>query len=173
MKLLAFLASALALLFPMSSSSQTHSRDITIQGIPITPARWVAAVSQKLDAVLVYPRELTWNGNQPASGIVSVQFQTDAGNRPVALSLVRSSRNRILDRSGMRAIERLGVLPVMPAAFRPGQRFRADIVFASTYVDYDRQVAILRKEAAVRRIASAASPDSVASVVSLSAGARS
>ncbi|MCU6453503.1 energy transducer TonB [Sphingomonas sp. A2-49] len=173
MKLFALLASALIVLFPASSSSQSRLRDITVQGIPLTPARWVATVSKKLDAVLVYPNPVYWTGDGAASGIVSVQFQTDAQNRPIALSLARSSRNRILDRFGMRAIERLGPLPVMPIAFKPGQRFRANIVYAASYDEYNRQLVILRKEEAARRMAAIASPDSVAAVVSLGAGTAS
>ena len=64
-------------------------------------------------------------------------------------------------------------LPVMPDGFRSGQRFVANLLFAANYADYDRQVALLRKEAKTTRIASTGDPDALAMVITSYAGAGS
>ncbi len=171
MTLLKAFISALVLLFATSSSyARSQEQDIQVQALKQTPARWVSAVSRKLERVMVFPQFIN---EVPKSGIVSVSFRADGANRPTALTVTRKSGDRRLDRAAMLSITRLGTLPAMPDGFRSGQRFVANLLFAANYADYDRQVALLRKEARTTRIASTGDPDALAMVITSYAGAGS
>ncbi len=172
MKSLVLFITAIGLLFPISSTSaQPRGRDITVQAEPLTPARWTAAVSRKLDRVIFYP--VFFSNEVPASGVVSVRFQADDANRPTGLTLTRKSGNRSLDRAALMAIAKLGPLPALPAAFRSGQIFVARLLYATSWDEHDRQLALLRREAEEMRIASSDHPETVALVLTSSAGAGS
>lgn len=145
MKSLTTLAVALILLFPVSSSAQQHSPDVTVRGAAMTQAQWAVLVDRKLSSALTYPGLM--ENEAVKSGIVSVRFHVDGNNQPVALAISRKSGSPRLDRAALRAIARMRTLPTMPATFGPDQPFVANIMFATSYDEYDRQVAQLRKEA--------------------------
>lgn len=163
-----FVAAGIALLAPTASSSQSQDPEITVQGIPLTPARWAASVSRKLDAALVYPRAML--NQSPDSGIVSVRFRANAANRPDELTLSRKSGSRALDRAAMSAIAGIGTMPAMPSSFRPDQQFVANILFATDLRQHEQQLALLRKEAIRLRAARTAGADPVAMVITSHAG---
>lgn len=165
MKLLTLFAAAVVLLFPGVAATQSTDTSVVVVAKPVTQAQWSRTITRKLDRALRSP--VVFSNEIPPTGIVSVRFHAGDGGRPMAIEVARTSGTRRLDREAIAAIGRLRTLGPMPATFRPDQRFLANILFAKDQEQFDRQTALLRREAAARSVAarSAALGGSAAPIV--------
>ncbi len=126
-----------------ASSAASKDKSIVIQAPP-TRVQWAGQVGRNLDAAIRYPQPLF--GRQSEAGLVSVIFVADENGRASSARLLRSSKSRDLDRAAIDAIGRMKSMQPMPEDVVAGQRIRANIVFATNYRDYDRQLRLLRAE---------------------------
>ncbi|MBB4155447.1 TonB family protein [Sphingomonas jinjuensis] len=151
MKPIVILLTAIAVLFPASSSAKQAGDDITVRANPVTPAQWSAAVARRLDRAMASVAAPIAGFH--IDGIVTVRFAADRANRPKDLVVARPSGHSMLDRLALRAIARMGTMPEMPASIASGQHVRANLVFATDWESYDRMVEQLRREALFNSLA--------------------
>jgi TonB family protein len=131
----------------VTSYAADDNRAIVVVAAPITFARWSGNVTRRIENNLTYP---TVFGKLDPTGIVSVAFSCSEEGLPTTVSLYRTSGNRGLDRAAMRAVRQIKTLHPMPKAFRSNQKFVANILFATSQDNFDKQVRLLRSDASRR-----------------------
>ncbi|HVF95352.1 MAG TPA: TonB family protein [Sphingomonas sp.] len=126
-----------------ASAVSSKEKSIVIQAPP-TRAQWAGQIGRNLDNAIRYPQPLF--GRPADSGVVSVVFIADQNGRASAARLVRSSQSKELDKAALNAIARMKSMQPMPEDVTDGQRIRANILFATSYADYTKQMKLLRAE---------------------------
>lgn len=169
MKYFSLLASAVALLFPGVSAAQSAGNTVVVTGRPVTFARWSSDVTRNIERHLIYPTPFA--NELPATGLVSIKFHCGEDGRPAAVTLFRKSGSHYLDSAAMYAVSRIKTLHPMPASFRTGQTFVANILFATDWADYDSQMTALRKEALQRNARYSDDGQAIALTIGAGAGA--
>jgi TonB family protein len=154
MKTLVCLSLAVAGTIAAAAPAQ-EGRDVVVVAKPITLAQWTAGVGSQIDKVLRYPTDIM---NENMSGIASVRFQCSDDGKPTAMTVSRKSGWRDLDREAVRAVAKLKTMHPLPDGLKHDQHYVANILFARSQDDHDRQIAKWRKEAD-RRNAWFRSPD--------------
>lgn len=139
---------ALVALTASPALARHREKSIVVQAEQTPLALWSTDVSRQLEKKLRYPEPM--GGELPATGIASVRFQCSPDGRPASLVLSRKSGSRALDREAIRAIGAIQSLHPLPAGVKPDQHFEANILFATAWTDYDRQIQDLRRDAARR-----------------------
>lgn len=170
MRYLSVLLAAVAVLFAGPANSQLAHDAVVVTGKPVTFSHGSTLVTQRIEDGLHYPRMM---GHGMPSGTVSVKFGCSDSGQPSAVTLLRRSGNGDLDHAAMRAISHIKTLQPMPVSFRNGQTFIANILFASSFEDYDRQLATLRSDAQKRNARYLDQGRSIALTIDSRAGAAS
>jgi protein TonB len=94
---------------------------------------WNARVQQALNENLEYPQSI--GPYSSGTGIVRIKFNCSDSGRPDKVTLVKSSGEWLLDKAAIRAVSRVATLHPLPTGFKHGQRFEAQVVFASSEYD--------------------------------------
>lgn len=94
---------------------------------------WNARVQRLLQENVEYPQGMSLSS--PGTGVVRVKFDCSESGRPDKVSISRSSGNGLLDQAALRAVSRVATLHPLPTGFSHGQRFEAQVVFASSEKD--------------------------------------
>jgi TonB family protein len=113
---------------------------------PPTRAEWANQLSRNLDNAVQYPQPLF--GRPSDAGLVSVVFIADSNGKPMAAKIVFSSRSYELDRAAMAAIKRMKPVFPKPANLADNQRIRANVFFATSNRDFEKQLRLLRLDTA-------------------------
>jgi TonB family protein len=137
------LLSLVTLPFLVSSASAEVAHGVSGTHSP-NAAEWIGGVSGHLTKALARPSAF---GRDPRSGAVTVRFECGADGKPTNVALVRRSGSLMVNREALRAVRGLKTLHPLPAAFREGQEYTADIIFASTDEAARRLQGSLRKDA--------------------------
>ncbi len=152
-------AAMLSAVLPSVAYTQPDT-SITVTAKPSAVSEWSKRVGNKLAQNLEYPRTVSLN--EPDSGIVRVRFVCDPSGMPSQIALKSSSGSRRLDEAGMRAVTRINNLGPLPMAFASDQKFEAALLFSTDEASHDRQMRVLRAEAAERNRRFAQNPAEVA-----------
>lgn len=128
-----------------AQNSRSQNDPIVVSSERLTLASWSNTFAKRLDRNLDYPSR-SFREERP-SGVVSVSFRCSEDGRPSTIAVSRKSGDADLDHAAMRAVSRIKTLHPMPVSFKPDQKFRADILFATSEAQHDRQIRQLREEA--------------------------
>ncbi|MFC4295715.1 energy transducer TonB [Novosphingobium tardum] len=126
-----------------SAAKEVHP--VIVTGHMNSIAQWSNGMTDKINRNLDFPYEAS---ERTADGIVSVAFRCSDEGLPAALKVVRKSGDSRLDRAALRAISRVSTMHPLPVGVGPGQKFQANIIFASSQGEYDRQLRKLRTDVA-------------------------
>ncbi|MFC4295909.1 energy transducer TonB [Novosphingobium tardum] len=121
-------------------------------------AQWSSGMTDKINQNLELPRRVL---NESTDGTVSVAFLCSEDGTPAALRVIHRSGNSTLDRAALRAVSRIPTMHPLPQGIDHGQRFQANIIFASSQSAYDDQIRTLRRDAARTSQALAAQGDTL------------
>ena len=89
---------------------------------------WSARVGNAIDREMRYPRLLGLSNSH--EGTVDVTFRCSEDGTPTDVSLARKSGSRLLDRAGLKAVQRVGSLHPLPNGVGHDQVYRARMLFA-------------------------------------------
>jgi TonB family protein len=78
------------------------------------------------------------------TGVVRIKFNCSDSGKPDKVTLKKSSGDLMLDRAALRAMSRVATLHPLPTGFNHGQRFEAEVVFASD--EYDARLKAMAAE---------------------------
>lgn len=131
-----------------TSDGQVPTAPVVVSARPVTVSQWTNRVSRELDRRMRYTT-IERFGHVP-SGIVSIRFHCAEDGRPSDVTMHRGSGTPRLDRFAMRAVGGIKTLHPMPATFRSGQRYQANLLYANSQEELDDQVASLKRAMAGR-----------------------
>lgn len=137
----------LSSLFPFASLS-AQPPDIVVTAPSTEIAQWSTRISRDLDQNMAFPNRVP--GREIGSGIVRVQFRAGESGEPTQIAVRKSSGSRQLDAAGVRAVSRVSTLYPLPNGIANGQMYEAALLFATDQQAHDRQMAMLKAEAARR-----------------------
>jgi periplasmic protein TonB len=89
---------------------------------------WSARVGSAIDREMRYPRLLGLSNSD--EGTVDVTFRCSEDGTPTEVALARTSGSRLLDRAGVKAVQRVGSLHPLPNGVSHAQVYRARMLFA-------------------------------------------
>ncbi|MBX7458543.1 energy transducer TonB [Qipengyuania sp. 1NDH17] len=122
----------LTLLLALVCSAAMLAEPLSSQSIVVTPenarAQFVERVSQDLDHQLL--RASRW-GDDYGEGIAVVRFTRGADGEPENVRLYRKTGTYGLDRTAVRAVNRLDSIKTVPAGIADDQVYQANIIFAN------------------------------------------
>lgn len=137
--------------FATVCSALLLAEPVLAEPITVTPevsrTAFVQKVSKDLDRQL--ERAARWE-KADGDGIAIVRFTRTAEGRPDNISLYRKSGGHNLDRTAMRAVDKLDLTEGIPAGARQDQVYQANIIFASSVRGHAKMAAQLAQEEAVR-----------------------
>lgn len=158
MKLVVAIATAAGLMFT-SQSSAKEPEGLTVRGAPVTVTSWVHRLTGELSDNIRFPTQI--GRDQPKTGFVSVRFECGPDGKPRNLAIVHQADRR-LDLQAMRAVSSLRSLHPLPAGMEPGRMMQANVIFADSAEDLQRQTRLLRHAEAARMASSPAERDVLA-----------
>ena len=108
---------------------------------------WSTRVGNAIDREMRYPRLLGLSNSH--QGTVDVTFRCSEDGTPTDVSLARKSGSRLLDRAGLKAVQRVGSLHPLPNRVGHDQVYRARMLFAidDNFGRNARKAEALREEA--------------------------
>lgn len=165
MKLVVAIATAAGLMF----TSQTSAKEpevLTVRGAPATVTGWVHRLTGELSDNIRFPT--TIGRDQPKTGFVSVRFECGPDGKPHNLAILHRADPR-LDAQALRAVNLLRSLHPLPAGVDAGRMMQANVIFADSAEDLQRQTHLLQRAEAARLAASPAERE-VLALNSASAG---
>lgn len=146
MKYLHTIAFVVVALFPGVAQSRQADKTIIVEAPQVTFGGWSRQVTKNIEKNLFFPSSV--NGVR-SSGMVSVAFQCSDNGRPSVISVARKSGDVGFDRAAVFAVRHIKSLHPMPTSLAPGQKFVANIMFATDQNEYNRLLDAMRKDAAL------------------------
>lgn len=144
---LALLAAIAVIPFAYAPASAKSAGPVVVEA-PLTPlAIWSRSMTKSIDDKLAFPYQAS---ARTLNGLVSVTFHCSDDGTPVGLKVLQRSGETSLDQAAMRAISRVKTMHPLPAGLRSDQKFQANIIFADSRTEYDRQLKVLARETAKR-----------------------
>lgn len=136
-----------------SQSLAKEPEGLTVRaGLP-TMTGWVDRVTGELSSNIRFPAAVATN--EPKTGFVSVRFECGPDGKPTNLTIIHPADRR-LDAQAMRAVGTLRSLRPLPDGIDAGRMMQANVIFADSAEDLQRQSRLLQKAEAERLAASPA-----------------
>jgi protein TonB len=131
---------------PAQAAQQQRKSPVVVTAPTLTVDQWSANMTRSLERQLRHA--VHSNGPRPNEGLVRVNFRCSEDGTPSAVALASSSGHRDLDRAALRVVSNIPTLHPLPQGITHDQRFAALILFANDQLSYNRQMAVLREDAA-------------------------
>ncbi|MCW1384059.1 energy transducer TonB [Novosphingobium sp. KCTC 2891] len=150
MKYVLVIALAAGLMVTGQTSAKDVENHIVVSSRPPVNV-WVHRLNGELSDNLRFPVSL--GSDRRSTGFVSVRFECGQDGKPTNLTLVHPADRR-LDAQAMRAVRALRTLHPLPDGVEPGRQMQANLIFADSRDDLQRQTRLLQRAEAQRLAAS-------------------
>jgi TonB family protein len=111
-------------------------------------AHWRSQIAHDLDDHLIYPIEI--GGGVPRQGAVRIGFHCGQSGTPEGVSVIESSRSRLLDRAALQAVTHIPTLHPLPEGIGHDRPMEAWIFFAFDQEQIDKMKRRLEQQRQVR-----------------------
>lgn len=159
------IATAVTLFAPAYAAQQQTKSPLVVTATALTVDQWSANTTKSLERQL--RRAVHSNSPQTNEGVVRVNFRCSEDGTPSEVALANSSGHGDLDRAALRAVRGISTLHPLPQGIPHDQRFAALILFANDQLSYNRQMAVLRENAARENASLAAGRTPLAMTIGL------